>query len=392
MRFGWLACFSCALGWLAWSTANCRADELLSVGSKAPELNIEHWINQSDHALKPVTKFQPGKIYVVEFWATWCGPCIQGMPHLAELQAEYAEKGVQIIGVSSEDLETVEEFLARPIPKRATDKVTKEQTFGDLTKGYSLSCDPDESTEKSYMQAAYQSVLPTAFIVGKDAKIEWIGHPENINDVLRAITSDSWDRERFGKEFLAVQKSEIAKAQLNTALQKRDYAKANELIDQRIVALEEAQEKLELRLMKVQISLAQNKVEDATSRLRECYAAAQDQVAMIDLISWHIYEQSEQRRIPMTSLLKVAYSESEKAVATAKGEALGSLLDTVAHLAYKLGDLDKAIKLVTQATEHAAGENKEFSKQFLEQLKAEKSQQAESSGKPAAADQSKAKK
>ena len=107
---------------------------------------------------------------------------------------------------------------------------------------------------------------------------------------------------------------------------------------------------------------------------------------MIDLISWHIYEQSEQRQINMKPLLKVAYTQSEKALALAKGEARGSLLDTVAHLAYKHDEIDKAIKLVREATELAAGENKEFSKQFLEQLLKEKAEQEKAGAEKAGAE------
>ncbi|MCC6509694.1 MAG: redoxin family protein [Pirellulaceae bacterium] len=364
------------------------ADELLTVGSPAPELNIAHWFKQADGKARPVTKFQPGKIYVVEFWATWCGPCLQGMPHLAELQREYAEKGVQIIGVSSEELEVVQEFLAREAPQRVPVKdkdeaggksnkdekgkanTAKPQTFGEVTSAYSLTCDTDESTEKAYMQAAFQSTIPTAFIGGKEGRIEWIGHPGAMDDVLRAVVSGTWDRAEFGKQFLAGQQAEIAKTELNGALQRRDFAKAVELIDKRLSVTDQEQEQLELRLTKIQISLAQNNLPEATSRLQECFSFSKGRVDMVDLICWHIYEQSEQRKTDLTPLVKVAFAEGEKTLSLAKGEALASLLDTVGHLAYKLGNKAKAIQLVTQATELAVGENKEFSKQFLQQLKA----------------------
>lgn len=356
---------------------NLRADDsLLSVGSVAPELNVEHWFPQADGKIKKTSKFEAGKVYVVEFWATWCGPCVQGMPHLAQLQREYGEKGVQIIGVSSEDLETVKRFLEQPVPQRAQsgtkDKAAPTQTFAQVTSAYSLSCDPDESTEKSYMQAAFQSTIPKAFIVGKDGKIEWIGHPGEMDDVLRQVVSGEWKRDEFGKVFLAGQQAEIARNQLNEALHRREFAKAVELIDKRLKATEEPQEQLELRLTKVQVSLAQNNVVEAAARLQECFAFTGGRVDMVDLICWHVYEQSEQRKQDLTPLLKVAIAEGDKALKNAKGEALASLLDTVGHVAYKLGEREKAIQLVTQATELAVGENKEFSKQFLEQIKATK--------------------
>ena len=41
-----------------------------------------------------------GKVVVVDFWATWCGPCVAEMPKMKKLYAEYKDKGVEFIGVS----------------------------------------------------------------------------------------------------------------------------------------------------------------------------------------------------------------------------------------------------------------------------------------------------
>ena len=41
-----------------------------------------------------------GKILLVDFWATWCGPCRKSIPHLSELHTEYAEQGFEVIGIS----------------------------------------------------------------------------------------------------------------------------------------------------------------------------------------------------------------------------------------------------------------------------------------------------
>ena len=98
------------------SNAQLPTSEItLDIGSKAPALNIENWISDRDGAFKPVTEFEDGKIYVVEFWATWCPPCVASMPHLAKTQDEHYDDGVQIISVTDEDMFTVGAFLERNV-------------------------------------------------------------------------------------------------------------------------------------------------------------------------------------------------------------------------------------------------------------------------------------
>jgi len=64
-------------------------------GKPAPALAVKNWLNS-----KPLTPDDlKGKIVVLDFWATWCGPCLAAVPHTNELQKKYADQGVVFVAV-----------------------------------------------------------------------------------------------------------------------------------------------------------------------------------------------------------------------------------------------------------------------------------------------------
>ncbi len=171
----------------------CTAQENeLTIGSAAPPLQIEHWISKSPHSQSKELEFETGKVYVVEFWATWCGPCIASMPELAALQKKHSFKKVEIISVTDEDMETVNQFLERKSPSG--------KSYREVTAAYQLTSDPDSSTHDSYINAAGIETIPTAFIVGKTGLIEWFGYPSDLEETLDAVLDDSWDQDAFKAE------------------------------------------------------------------------------------------------------------------------------------------------------------------------------------------------
>ncbi len=148
----------------------------LQPGDAAPTLAVEKWVKGD-----AITGFEKGRVYVVEFWATWCAPCKESMPHLSELQKQYKDKGLTIIGVSSvgcnDKIDKVEDMV-------------KEK--GD-TMGYTVAWDKDGATNTSYMKAAKQRGIPRSFVVDQKGNIAWIGHPAELDFVLDDIIASKWD-------------------------------------------------------------------------------------------------------------------------------------------------------------------------------------------------------
>lgn len=130
----------------------------LGIGDKAPELTIAEWVSGQPVSIK---EGKGKNIFVIEFWATWCGPCRESIPHLTELQKKHRKDGLIAIGISDEPVATVKPFVA---------------TMGGKM-DYAVACDKDKATGIAYMAAANQMTIPTTFIINKEGVIAWIGHP-----------------------------------------------------------------------------------------------------------------------------------------------------------------------------------------------------------------------
>ena len=76
------------------------------IGQKAPALVVEKWISP-----QPSTQ---GKFVLIDFWATWCGPCRKGIPELNAFQQKYKDRLV-VIGISDESAEQVKKFASPKI-------------------------------------------------------------------------------------------------------------------------------------------------------------------------------------------------------------------------------------------------------------------------------------
>jgi thiol-disulfide isomerase/thioredoxin len=165
-----------------------RPAPTLKIGDPAPPLKATKWLQGAE-----VKAFEPGKVYVVEFWATWCGPCKAGMPHTAELQAHYKNQGVTIIGFTAHDPDNTEDKVAAFVAKRGP-KLQYTFAYAD-----------DRVTYDGWLTAAGKSALPYAFIVDKAGRIAYIGHPMYMGAALAKVVAGSATPESVAAEMRKIE-------------------------------------------------------------------------------------------------------------------------------------------------------------------------------------------
>ncbi|MHC4220534.1 MAG: TlpA disulfide reductase family protein, partial [Planctomycetota bacterium] len=158
---------------LALAGAALGAGEKLKVGDEAPGLNIDAWVKGSE------IKIEPGKVYIVEFWATWCAPCRKSIPQMTKVQEQYGRDRLVVIGISDEAKEVVEPFVAKQGKKM----------------DYTVATDRRNATNRAWMKAAGLSGIPAAFIVDRQGKLAFIGSPlsEAFYLTLRSVVSGRYD-------------------------------------------------------------------------------------------------------------------------------------------------------------------------------------------------------
>lgn len=155
------------------------SDTKIKLGGPAPQLKGLKWVKGG-----PV-EFKKGNVYIVEFWATWCGPCRVSIPHLTEVQKKYKDKNVYVIGISDETIDKVKPFVEK---------------MGDKM-DYNIAIDAENSANNNYMSAFNQNGIPTAFIIDKQTRIVWLGHPlTDMDKVLEQTIAGTFDIEKYQKE------------------------------------------------------------------------------------------------------------------------------------------------------------------------------------------------
>jgi thiol-disulfide isomerase/thioredoxin len=191
------------LGLIGLTTAMNQAPvPRLVVGSPAPALEAYDWVRGT-----PIRNFARGHVYVLEFWATWCGPCISSAPHLSELQRRYGTKDLTVIGITQLDRwgstrSSIEALLDQMGPKMnysiAIDPPTPKAYLGVF----------NGPTEWAYLGKAQVQSIPCTFVVGQEGKVDYIGLPTLVDETLEKVMAGRYDLQTAATSYVRSKQTE----------------------------------------------------------------------------------------------------------------------------------------------------------------------------------------
>jgi thiol-disulfide isomerase/thioredoxin len=338
-----------ALALLLLAPAAAAGDAGLSPGMPAPPLKDVTWLKGD-----AIPAWQPGQVYVLDFWATWCGPCKASIPHVNEMAAKYKDQGVHVIGVA---------IWPRPnmVP---TDKFVTEK---GKDMDYLIAEDIEGATAKSFMEPAQCFGIPTMMVIDRKGEIAWIGHPMELGETIdkivagtddraAAVTADAQRRAEAAKEMAGMQEN----AKIASAI--KNYDKLDAATAKEILAICEKQ----LAAQPTNPQAAYNKYmmlakigpkETASTYGQQIVAGPLKDNAMgLNLLAWGIVDPElklsrEQRDVELAMAAAARADELTK-------HADASIIDTLARAHFWKGDLAKAVELQEKAVA-AAGSAEE---------------------------------
>ncbi len=349
------------LSLLALAHMVAMAAPTLDLGHKPPRVEVAFWIR------KPPVPVPNGKVRIVAFFSSWSQPCKEAFPALERVLQKHKNvvtiEAISVYEKSSGPSDTSYYKAVQAFVRQMGQRMP-----------YPVGVDgPSGKVAKAWLEASGERGVPTAFIIGRNGKIVWIGHTMMLDVVMDQILAGKFDFRRYAQDRAA----QIAEEEKEYRLLKR----FNELSQQG--RYKEAVEELD-RIARVEPDYGRRMVLIRFNLLLKCDPPAafkfgrellngelKDQSGLLWLMARMLLDETPELK---NSDYQLAYDlASRSAELTKYQDAI--ILTALAYANFKLGRIDKAIELqekaipIGDANPQIPQRNKDLMRQRLEMFK-----------------------
>ncbi len=318
-------------------SARARAEEILNIGAIAPPLVVSDWVKG-----EKIDRFEPGKTYVVEFWATWCGPCRVTIPHMTELAHRYKEQGVRFVGISVWEYDTK---LVKPYVDEMGDRMAYSVALDSVPEGKDRM---NGAMSTNWLKAAEENGIPRCFVV-HDNKIAWIGLPLDVDGPLAKIVADDWDPSDLARKRLLEKAKEhratLVREKVFPLYNARNYKSTIAVLDEMTRGDTELVE--ELAWLRFAALCNCGDIEPGLELGNKLLKSNWNNPNALNNYFWNVIT-PKLDIAPAQPVAQLALRAARRAVELSKGENLAHL-DTLAEAQYRTGDVEGAVVTAQEA-------------------------------------------